>query len=110
MVKLRLSRIGRKNLPAYRIVVSNANEKRDSRFLEEIGHYSPITKTFEIKVERAKYWLSVGAQPTDTVRGLLVKKEVIGSLNKKKIFEAKPKKKSQERIAKKANSNSKESK
>ena len=74
-VKIRLKRMGMKKHPFYRIVVADGRSPRDGRFIEEIGYYDPMTKPVEIKVdnERAKYWLGVGAQPTDTVRILLKK-------------------------------------
>ena len=74
-VKIRLKRMGMKKKPLYRVVVSDVRSPRDGRFIEEIGYYDPMTKPAEIKVDndRAKYWLGVGAQPTDTVRILLKK-------------------------------------
>ena len=79
MVKIRLRRMGAKKAPYYRIVVADSRSPRDGRFIEEIGYYDPMTKPAEIKVdnERAKYWLGVGAQPTDTVRILLKKSGAI---------------------------------
>jgi small subunit ribosomal protein S16 len=75
MVKIRLKRMGAHKKPFYRVVVADSRTQRDGRFIEEIGYYDPMTKPAEIKVdnERAKYWLGVGAQPTDTVRILLRK-------------------------------------
>ena len=75
MVKIRLTRTGRKLDPSYRIVVADSRFSRDGRFVEEIGTYDPNAETEKIKVdrERVKYWISCGAQPTDTVRGLLKK-------------------------------------
>ena len=63
----------------YRVVVADIRSPRDGRFIEEIGYYDPMTQPAEIKVdnERAKYWLGVGAQPTDTVRILLKKSGAI---------------------------------
>ena len=74
-VKIRLKRMGMKKKPFYRVVVADIRSPRDGRFIEEIGYYDPMTKPAEIKVdnERAKYWLGVGAQPTDTARALLKK-------------------------------------
>ena len=74
-VKIRLRRMGKKKAPFYRVVVADARYPRDGRFIEEIGYYDPMTQPAEIKVDndRAKYWLGVGAQPTDTVRVLLKK-------------------------------------
>ena len=75
-VKIRLKRMGMKKKPFYRVVVADVNSPRDGRF---IGYYNPMTAPAEINVngERAKYWLGVGAQPTDTVRALLKKTGVI---------------------------------
>ena len=75
MVKIRLRRMGAKKAPFYRIVVSDSRSPRDGRFIEEIGTYNPLATPSEIKVdaERAQYWVKNGAQPTETVRGLLKK-------------------------------------
>ena len=75
MVKIRLRRMGAKKNPFYRIVVADSRFPRDGRFIEEIGTYNPLTEPAEIKVdsERALNWIKSGAQPTDTVRGLLKK-------------------------------------
>ena len=75
MVKIRLRRMGAKKNPYYRIVVADSRFPRDGRCIEEIGTYNPLESPSEIKVdlERAKYWISNGAQPTDTVRALLKK-------------------------------------
>ena len=77
MVKIRLRRVGAKKAPFYRVVVADSRFPRDGRFIEEIGTYDPLTEpaTIKIDMERAKYWISNGAQPTDTVRGLLKKAE-----------------------------------
>ncbi len=74
-VKIRLKRMGMKKKPFYRVVVSDIRSPRDGRFIEEIGYYNPMTSPAEIKInqERAKYWLGVGAQPTDTAKILLKK-------------------------------------
>lgn len=73
MVKIRLRRVGAKKQPSYRVVVADSRSPRDGRFIETIGFYNPRTEppTFEIKEERALYWLSQGAQPTEAVAGLL---------------------------------------
>lgn len=75
MVKIRLRRMGAKKKPFYRIVVADSRSPRDGRFIEEIGTYDPLKTPSEVTVdeERAKYWVSKGAQPTDTVRALLKK-------------------------------------
>ena len=78
-VKIRLKRMGMKKKPFYRVVVADIHSPRDGRFIKEIGYYDPMTQPAEIKVDndRAKYWLGVGAQPTDTVRILLKKSGAI---------------------------------
>lgn len=80
MVKIRLKRMGAKKAPFYRVVVADSRYPRDGRFIEEIGTYNPLTNPSEIKIdgEKAKKWLSNGAQPTDTVRKLLKISGVIG--------------------------------
>ena len=77
MVKIRLRRVGAKKAPYYRVIVADSRSPRDGRFIEELGTYDPSADGEKIKVdlERAKYWISNGAQPTDTVRGLLKKLE-----------------------------------
>ena len=73
MVKIRLRRMGAKKAPYYRVVVADARSPRDGRCIEEIGTYNPLTNpaTITIDVEKAQTWIKNGAQPTDTVRGLL---------------------------------------
>ena len=73
MVKIRLRRMGAKKAPFYRIVVADARSPRDGRCIEEIGTYNPLTEpaTVNIDAEKAQVWIKNGAQPTDTVRGLL---------------------------------------
>ncbi|TFD23526.1 MULTISPECIES: 30S ribosomal protein S16 [Cryobacterium] len=72
-VKIRLKRMGKIRAPYYRIVVADARTKRDGRVIEEIGIYHPTEEpsVIEVKSERAQYWLSVGAQPTEQVAALL---------------------------------------
>lgn len=81
MLKLRLRRTGAKKRPSYRIVVAEHSSPRDGRFIEIIGHYDPLTEPATVKVdeERARHWLSVGAQPTETVAGLLKRSGVIAT-------------------------------
>ena len=73
MVKIRLRRMGAKKAPYYRIVVADSRSPRDGRCIEEIGTYSPLTApaTVTVDVEKAQNWIKNGAQPIDTVRGLL---------------------------------------
>lgn len=78
-VKLRLKRGGSKQRPFYRIVAADARSPRDGRFIDTIGTYNPIPAEYEVSIdeEKALYWLSQGAQPTDTVKNLLSKKGII---------------------------------
>ena len=77
MVKIRLRRMCAKKAPYYRIVVADSRSPRDGRFIEEVGTYDPMADSEKLKVnkERVEYWIANGAQPTDTVRGLLKKAE-----------------------------------
>ncbi|MCR5136858.1 MAG: 30S ribosomal protein S16 [Oscillospiraceae bacterium] len=77
MVKIRLRRMGAKKAPFYRIVVADSRAPRDGRFIEEVGMYNPSADGDKLKVdmERVQYWIANGAQPTDTVRGLIKKLE-----------------------------------
>ena len=78
MGKIRLRRMGAKKAPYYRIVVADSRAPRDGRFIEEIGTYDPMAEgaaKIKVDMDRAKYWVANGAQPTDTVRGLLKKAE-----------------------------------
>ncbi|MBR0098399.1 MAG: 30S ribosomal protein S16 [Treponema sp.] len=77
VVKIRLKRLGAKKRPCYRIVVQDSRKPRDGTTIEEIGTYQPVTQTegnqVTVDMERAKYWISVGAQPTETVKKILSK-------------------------------------
>ena len=79
MVKIRLRRMGAKKAPYYRVVVADSRFPRDGRFIEEIGTYDPNKEPSEVKIDadRAKEWIKSGAQPTDTVRALLKKVDVL---------------------------------
>ena len=79
MVKMRLTRMGQKKAPFYRVVVADSRYPRDGRFIEEVGYYNPLTNPAEIKIdaEVAKKWLANGAQPTETVKDLLKKSGII---------------------------------
>ncbi len=76
-LKIRLQRHGSTHNPMYRVVVAESTARRDGKFVETIGSYNPSPKgkdvPFNINVERADYWLSVGAQPTDTAKSLIKK-------------------------------------
>jgi small subunit ribosomal protein S16 len=75
MLRIRLSRTGKKRQPSYRVVVADIESKRDGRVVERIGHYNPLTDPAEYQIDesRALHWLSVGAQPSDAVKRLLEK-------------------------------------
>lgn len=79
MVKIRLRRMGAKKAPFYRVAVADSRFARDGRFIEEIGYYDPTKNpsVVSIDADKAKQWLSNGAQPTDTVRELLKKASVL---------------------------------
>lgn len=72
-VRIRMKRVGAKNAPFFRIVVADSRSPRDGKFIEEIGTYQPRKKGDNVKmdVERAKYWISKGAQPSETVSSFL---------------------------------------
>ena len=79
MVQIRLRRMGAKKAPFYRVVVADSRSPRDGRCIEEIGTYNPLTNpaVVSLDVEKAQNWIQNGAQPTDTVRGLLKKAGVL---------------------------------
>ncbi len=86
-VRLRLMRTGRRRAPSYRIVAADSRKRRDGRFLEILGHYNPRTQPdpeISIKEDRARYWLSVGAQPSETVRSLLRKVGLLKKLDQER--------------------------
>lgn len=74
-VKIRMKRVGTKNSPAFRIVVADSRSPRDGKFIEEIGTYLPLKKdnNVSLKLDRAQYWLSKGAKPSDTVASFIKK-------------------------------------
>ena len=74
-VKIRMKRVGTKNLPVYRIVVADSRSPRDGKCIEEIGTYHPLNKdtNFVINLERALHWISKGAKPSDTVASFIKK-------------------------------------
>lgn len=89
MVRIRLRRVGAKKQPSYRVVVADSRSPRDGRFIENIGFYNPRTEppTVEINEERALYWLSQGAQPSDAVARLLEKLGILAKLAQMKAGE-----------------------
>ena len=78
-VKIRLRRMGAKKAPRYRVVVADSRYPRDGRFVEEIGYYDPTKEPSEVRIDadKAKDWISKGAQPTDTVKELLKKQGIL---------------------------------
>ena len=105
MLKIRMSRGGTKKRPFYKIVIADARSPRDGRFIERIGHYNPLlTKDnadrVKLDLDRAKYWLGQGAQPSDRVERFLAE---VGLAEKKTKFndpnKSAPRKKAQERLA-----------
>lgn len=79
MVKIRLKRVGAHKKPFYRVVVADSRTQRDGRFIEEIGYFNPMTEPNVVKIdeEKAKQWLSQGAQPTEIVRSLFKKSGIL---------------------------------
>lgn len=112
MLKIRLSRGGRKNVPFYRILITNSTSPRDSKFLEKVGTYNPLLgdtdeKRVTINKERIEHWLSVGAQPTEKVAKFLINLGVKGAEKYKPDYKPKAKgtglkKKAAEKAAKEA--------
>ncbi len=86
MVRIRLRRVGAKKQPSYRVVVADSRSPRDGRFIERLGWYNPRTDppSFKIQQDRALYWLSVGAQPSDAVARLLKKMGTFEKLDRVK--------------------------
>ena len=78
-VKIRLKRMGSKKNPFYRIVVADVKAPRDGSFIEEVGYYNPVSEPVELKMDAEKVtkWIKTGAQPTETVKGLLKKAGVL---------------------------------
>lgn len=79
MLKLRLTRGGRKRLPSYRVVLIKSDSRRDGRPIENLGYYSPLTKQLVVNIDRVKMRLDQGAQPSDTVKNLLLRAGIISA-------------------------------
>lgn len=78
MLVIRLFRVGKKNQPSFKIVVTDKKKPpRAGRFIEEVGFYNPLKKEKVLKLERIKYWISVGAKPSDTIHNLLISEKII---------------------------------
>lgn len=105
-VVIRLRRMGAKKDPKFRIVVAESKSPRDGRFVDEIGHYNPQPKEAVLKVdaERAKYWMSVGATPSDQVKSLFKKAGIATPTRatRKKVKKAKPAAKAKKGLNKRA--------
>lgn len=88
-VRIRLTRTGKKHQPSYRIVVADSQVKRDGKSLEILGFYNPLTEPATIKVDHARfdYWLSVGAQPSDPIRKLILGQKRMRMKSKKRTTE-----------------------
>lgn len=75
MVRIRLTRLGAKKKPFYRLIATDQRSPRDGRFIEQLGWFDPVKtpKQMKLKLDRIDYWISVGAQPTDTAQALITK-------------------------------------
>jgi small subunit ribosomal protein S16 len=105
MLVIRFLRIGKRNQPSFKIVVTDKRRApRGGRFVEEVGFWNPLTKKKSLKAERIKYWISKGAKPSDTVYNLLISEKIIQA---KKIAVHK---KSKEKLAKEVTEKPKEDK
>ena len=84
-VKIRLTRLGDKKSPFYRVVVTDSRKARDGEYIEKLGTFNPLTSPAEIVLneERTKYWLSTGAQPTETARTILVREGILEPVAKR---------------------------
>ena len=90
MLRIRLTRVGKKNTPIYKVVVAEKDRPVKGKFVESLGMYNPGNKKNIFNAERIKYWISVGAQPSRTVHNLLIKNNIIEA-NKIAITRAKAK-------------------
>ena len=93
MLVIRLTRIGKKNQPAYRVILAEKTNPVQGKFIEILGSYNPRLKQKALHADRIKYWLSKGAQASATVHNLLVSEKIVGG---KKVKAWQPKKKTQE--------------
>ena len=93
MLKIRLTRVGKRNKPQFRIVVAEHTSPINGKFLEVVGSIDPYVNNVVLKEDRIKHWVSVGAKPSATVHNLLIDKKIIEG---EKVKSWKPKKKSQE--------------
>ena len=86
MVRIRLQRLGSRHAPFYRVVVMDSRRAQNSKFIENLGYYNPTKnpQIVELKADRVKHWLSVGAQPTDTARNLIRKQGILKEMHEDK--------------------------
>lgn len=107
MVKIRLTRFGRGHLPFYRIVAMDSRSRRDGEYIELLGTYEPFENVVSLKKDLIFKWLSVGAQPTDTVKNILREHKIWSEFteSKNKSKKAKPKKEKSSKPTTKAASN-----
>ena len=103
--KIRLARMGRRNLPFYHVVIADSRSPRDGKFIEKVGYYDPVLNNdaknrLNIKIDRVEYWLSVGAEPTERVAILLNKIGVKGAEKFKPVFTPKEKQPKKEKSKK----------
>jgi small subunit ribosomal protein S16 len=93
MLRIRLSRVGKKNSPVYKVVVAEKTRPVKGKFIESLGMYNPVNKDNTLNSDRIKYWISVGAQPSQTVHNLLVKNNIVEgskiSITRAKVKESK---------------------
>ena len=88
-VRIRLTRMGAKGQPFYRIVASDSRRPRDGQYLELVGTYNPVNKEVKVNEEVAMKWLNIGAQPTDTVKNLLSKQGIMAKFADSKVKKGK---------------------
>lgn len=83
-VKIRLKRMGAKKKPFYRVIVADSRSPRDGKFIDQIGHYNPVSEPVDVKIddEKAIKWLNNGAQPTDTVKDLFKRHGIYEKMGK----------------------------
>lgn len=92
MLVIRLFRTGKKKQPSYKVVVTDRNNPpQGGKFVEQVGFYNPLTKEKTLHKERINYWISVGAQPSDTVYNILINEDIIKADKKKIVFKKKKK-------------------
>jgi small subunit ribosomal protein S16 len=90
MLVIRLFRTGKKKQPSYKVVVTDRNNPpQGGRFVEQVGFYNPLTKEKIFQAERIQYWMSVGAQPSDTVYNILINENIVKGEKKKIVYKKK---------------------